>query len=158
MLRHVVYTNTIDLRDGYAELADVRLHYVEAGVGPLVVLLHGFPEFWYGWRSDPRASRGRLSRGCTGYARMQPVVTTQARKRLRHRRARSRHPRPDPRARRRECLRSRARLGRSRGVGYGNQSPRGGAEAGHPQRSSPAPLAARLANTAPDVEVVVHLL
>jgi epoxide hydrolase 4 len=28
----------------------VRLHYVEAGNGPLVVLLHGFPEFWYCWR------------------------------------------------------------------------------------------------------------
>jgi epoxide hydrolase 4 len=38
------------MRDGYAELGDVRLHYVEAGAGPLVVLLHGFPEFWYGWR------------------------------------------------------------------------------------------------------------
>jgi len=33
------------LREGYAELSDVRLHYVEAGEGPLVVLLHGFPEF-----------------------------------------------------------------------------------------------------------------
>jgi len=28
----------------------VRLHWVEAGSGPLVVLLHGFPEFWYSWR------------------------------------------------------------------------------------------------------------
>lgn len=28
----------------------VRLHYVEAGEGPLVVMLHGFPEFWYSWR------------------------------------------------------------------------------------------------------------
>ena len=28
----------------------VRLHYVEAGGGPLIVLLHGFPEFWYSWR------------------------------------------------------------------------------------------------------------
>jgi pimeloyl-ACP methyl ester carboxylesterase len=28
----------------------VRLHYVEAGEGPLVVLLHGFPQFWYSWR------------------------------------------------------------------------------------------------------------
>ncbi|HEY2140527.1 MAG TPA: alpha/beta hydrolase [Solirubrobacteraceae bacterium] len=28
----------------------VRLHYVEAGEGPLVVLLHGFPAFWYSWR------------------------------------------------------------------------------------------------------------
>ena len=39
-----------ELRHGYAELGDVRLHYVEAGDGPLVVLLHGFPEFWYCWR------------------------------------------------------------------------------------------------------------
>jgi epoxide hydrolase 4 len=34
----------------YADLAGMRLHYVEAGEGPLVVLLHGFPEFWYSWR------------------------------------------------------------------------------------------------------------
>jgi pimeloyl-ACP methyl ester carboxylesterase len=38
------------LRHGHAELGEVRLHYVEAGEGRLVVLLHGFPEFWYGWR------------------------------------------------------------------------------------------------------------
>src|SRR5919107_881423 len=34
----------------YADLGDVRLHYVEAGGGPPVLLLHGFPPFWYGWR------------------------------------------------------------------------------------------------------------
>ena len=39
-----------ELREGYSDIGDVRLHYVEAGEGPLVVLLHGFPEFWYGWR------------------------------------------------------------------------------------------------------------
>jgi epoxide hydrolase 4 len=37
-------------RDGYARGDGVRLHYVEAGDGPPVVLLHGFPEFWYSWR------------------------------------------------------------------------------------------------------------
>ena len=39
----------------YADLGDVRLHYVEAGEGPLVVLLHGFPQFWYMWRFQIRA-------------------------------------------------------------------------------------------------------
>ncbi|HEX8904053.1 MAG TPA: alpha/beta hydrolase [Longimicrobiaceae bacterium] len=33
-----------------AVVNNVRLHWVEQGSGPLVVLLHGFPEFWWGWR------------------------------------------------------------------------------------------------------------
>ena len=28
----------------------IRLHVVEAGEGPLVLLVHGFPESWYSWR------------------------------------------------------------------------------------------------------------
>ena len=40
----------------------LRLHVVEAGLegSPLVVLLHGFPEFWYGWRHQigPLAAAG----------------------------------------------------------------------------------------------------
>jgi epoxide hydrolase 4 len=31
-------------------VGDVDFHFVEAGSGPLVLLLHGFPEFWYSWR------------------------------------------------------------------------------------------------------------
>jgi pimeloyl-ACP methyl ester carboxylesterase len=53
--------NVTGLREGYAEVGgDVTLHYVEAGDGPLVVLLHGFPEFWYGWRLQiaPLAAAG----------------------------------------------------------------------------------------------------
>src|SRR5271166_6844891 len=51
---------TRELREGYAEIGDQRLHYVEAGDGPLIVLLHGFPEFWYGWRQQikPLAAAG----------------------------------------------------------------------------------------------------
>ncbi|HZB19333.1 MAG TPA: alpha/beta hydrolase [Blastococcus sp.] len=30
----------------------VRLHAAEAGAGPLVLLLHGFPQFWWTWRSQ----------------------------------------------------------------------------------------------------------
>jgi pimeloyl-ACP methyl ester carboxylesterase len=48
------------LREGYAEIGDQRLHYVETGDGPLIVLLHGFPEFWFGWRLQikPLAAAG----------------------------------------------------------------------------------------------------
>ncbi|PZR09805.1 MAG: hypothetical protein DI536_20915 [Archangium gephyra] len=31
-------------------LSKLRMHYVDAGEGPLVVLLHGFPENWWSWR------------------------------------------------------------------------------------------------------------
>src|SRR5579872_2582392 len=33
----------------------IRMHYVTQGEGPLVVLLHGFPEFWYSWRHQLEA-------------------------------------------------------------------------------------------------------
>jgi pimeloyl-ACP methyl ester carboxylesterase len=40
----------------------IHLHVVEAGAegGPLVILLHGFPEFWYGWQRQiaPLAAAG----------------------------------------------------------------------------------------------------
>lgn len=38
------------IRHGYATVHGVRLHYAETGSGELVLLLHGFPEFWYSWR------------------------------------------------------------------------------------------------------------
>jgi len=34
----------------YADLGEVRLHYVTAGQGPAVVLIHGWPQTWYMWR------------------------------------------------------------------------------------------------------------
>jgi pimeloyl-ACP methyl ester carboxylesterase len=40
----------VELAHRYADLGVVRLHYIEAGEGPLVLLLHGFPQFWYQWR------------------------------------------------------------------------------------------------------------
>jgi len=45
-------------KDGYAEVNGVRLHYVEQGQGPLILFLHGFPEFWYSWK-DLLADFGR---------------------------------------------------------------------------------------------------
>src|SRR6266478_1916571 len=34
----------------YAEVNGIRLHYVTVGRGPLMLFVHGFPEFWYEWR------------------------------------------------------------------------------------------------------------
>lgn len=39
-----------ELRHEYIQVNGIRMHYVTAGSGPLVLLLHGFPEFWYSWR------------------------------------------------------------------------------------------------------------
>jgi pimeloyl-ACP methyl ester carboxylesterase len=40
------------VRDGYADSNGVRIHYVTLGRGPLIVMVHGFPDFWYGWRAQ----------------------------------------------------------------------------------------------------------
>ncbi len=34
----------------FADNNGVRIHYVALGKGPLVLLINGFPDFWYGWR------------------------------------------------------------------------------------------------------------
>ena len=40
-----------DIKFDHAQIGGVKLHYATAGDGDkLVVLLHGFPEFWYSWR------------------------------------------------------------------------------------------------------------
>lgn len=42
----------VNFRLRHVDLPGVRLHVAEAGPhdGPLVILLHGFPEFWWSWR------------------------------------------------------------------------------------------------------------
>jgi epoxide hydrolase 4 len=40
------------MKDGYVTVNNIKLHYVEEGQGALVILLHGFPDFWYGWRKQ----------------------------------------------------------------------------------------------------------
>ena len=34
----------------FIETNGIRMHIAEQGEGPLVLLCHGFPEFWYSWR------------------------------------------------------------------------------------------------------------
>lgn len=40
------------LKHGFADLGDVKLHYVAAGEGDLILFAHGFPEFWYAWKNQ----------------------------------------------------------------------------------------------------------
>ena len=38
--------------EGFADSDGVKIHYVTMGQGPLVVMIHGFPDFWYTWRAQ----------------------------------------------------------------------------------------------------------
>ena len=38
------------VKHGYADSNGVKIHYATIGSGPLVVMIHGFPDYWYSWR------------------------------------------------------------------------------------------------------------
>ena len=38
------------MTEHYIKVNGILIHYMEEGQGELVILLHGFPEFWFGWR------------------------------------------------------------------------------------------------------------
>jgi pimeloyl-ACP methyl ester carboxylesterase len=48
-----------------------RFHIAEAGEGPLVLLLHGFPQFWWTWRAQltslPTAGYRAVAADMRGY-------------------------------------------------------------------------------------------
>ncbi len=52
----------------------LKMHYVEAGQGPPLLLLHGFPETWYAWRHQipVLAQRSGLSRPTFADTALQP--------------------------------------------------------------------------------------
>lgn len=49
-----LYASADDLesrvKHGYADSNGVKIHYASLGSGPLIVMIHGFPDFWYSWR------------------------------------------------------------------------------------------------------------
>src|SRR5262245_40784990 len=42
----------------FADSSGVKIHYASLGRGPLVVMIHGFPDFWYTWRRQMDALSG----------------------------------------------------------------------------------------------------
>ncbi len=42
----------------YADNDGVSIHYATIGSGPLVVMIHGFPDYWYSWHSQMEALSG----------------------------------------------------------------------------------------------------
>ena len=48
------------VKHGYATSeGGVKIHYASLGEGPLVVMIHGFPDFWYSWRHQMAALADR---------------------------------------------------------------------------------------------------
>ena len=47
---------------GYATNDGVRIHYAQLGEGPLVVMIHGFPDYWLTWRKQMEALWRRIMR------------------------------------------------------------------------------------------------
>ncbi len=48
-----------DAKHGTVDNAGVKIHYATMGSGPVVVMIHGFPDFWYSWRHQMAALAGR---------------------------------------------------------------------------------------------------
>src|SRR5262245_33510792 len=49
------------VKHGYAVSdAGVKIHYATLGEGPLIVMIHGFPDFWYSWRHQMAALADRF--------------------------------------------------------------------------------------------------
>ncbi|MET8750260.1 alpha/beta hydrolase [Streptomyces sp. NPDC004667] len=71
-----------DLRHRTIEAPAGRLHLVEQGTGPLVLLVHGFPESWYSWRRQlpalAAAGYRAVALDVRGYGRSSKPAATDA--------------------------------------------------------------------------------
>jgi epoxide hydrolase 4 len=48
------------VKHGYADSNGVKIHYASLGSGPLIVMIHGFPDFWYTWRDQMEALQDKF--------------------------------------------------------------------------------------------------
>src|SRR3984893_12223088 len=48
------------VKHGYADSNGVKIHYATLGSGPLVIMIHGFPDYWYTWRNQMQGLADRF--------------------------------------------------------------------------------------------------
>jgi pimeloyl-ACP methyl ester carboxylesterase len=77
-----------DWRHGVVHANGIRLHYVEQGEGPLVLLVHGFPESWYSYRHQlpvlAAAGYRALAIDVRGYGRSSAPAAVDAYRMMQH--------------------------------------------------------------------------
>ena len=77
-----------DWRHGIVHVNGIRLHYVEQGEGPLVLLVHGFPESWYSYRHQlpalAAAGYRALAIDVRGYGRSSAPTAVDAYRMVQH--------------------------------------------------------------------------
>ena len=40
------------VKHGEADSSGVKIHYAHMGKGPVLIMVHGFPDYWYSWRDQ----------------------------------------------------------------------------------------------------------
>src|SRR5262249_1281144 len=40
------------VKEGFVDSNGVKIHYASLGSGPLMIMIHGFPDYWYTWRKQ----------------------------------------------------------------------------------------------------------
>src|SRR5437763_6467401 len=77
-----------EIQHSIVESNGIRIHVVEQGRGPLVLLVHGFPESWYSWRHQLPALADAGYRAAAidvrGYGRSSKPVAIDAYRMLEH--------------------------------------------------------------------------
>ena len=54
IISHLTFSQDLlkNVKHHFADNNGVKIHYVTLGSGPLVIMLHGYPDFWYTWRNQ----------------------------------------------------------------------------------------------------------
>lgn len=59
LINNLIISQSTDIRNQvehhYANNNGVKIHYVTMGKGPVILFIHGFPDFWFTWRNQMKS-------------------------------------------------------------------------------------------------------